>query len=160
MKPTVYLDATIPSFYYETRPGTIIQAWHEVTVAFWESAAGNYELVISEETLRELGDTGYPDEKRTKCLSLVAGLRCLPVTIDVVDLAEFYVQEGLMPSYDLGDAFHLALASWYRAQYLLTWNCKHLANANKFEHISVLNARRRLVSPSIVTPEQLVGLMP
>ena len=44
--------------------------------------------------------------------------------------------------------------------YLLMWNCKHLANANKFEHLHVLHARRRLVSPMIVTPEQLLELEP
>ena len=59
---------------------------------------------------------------------------------------------------NLGDAFHLALATWYRIQYLVTWNCKHLANANKFEHIQVLNARRRLLSPLLVTPEQLLEI--
>ena len=65
-----------------------------------------------------------------------------------------------MPSNDVGDSFHLAFATWYRLQYLLTWNCKHLANANQFEHIQLLNARRRLVSPTIVTPEQLLELKP
>jgi hypothetical protein len=63
-----------------------------------------------------------------------------------------------MPANDLGDAFHLALATWYRIQYLVTWNCKHLANANKFGHIQALNARRRLLSPLLVTPEQLLEI--
>jgi hypothetical protein len=64
------------------------------------------------------------------------------------------------PADDLGDAFHLALATWYRIQYLLTWNCKHLANANQFEHIQVLNTRRRLVSPALITPAQLLAMEP
>ncbi len=51
-------------------------------------------------------------------------------------------------------------ASWFRIQYLLTWNCKHLANANKFEHIQVVNARRRLVSPALITPAQLLEIEP
>ena len=54
MKPTVYLDATIPSFYYEHRPGTILQAWREITVEFLERARDRYELYVSDETLREL----------------------------------------------------------------------------------------------------------
>jgi hypothetical protein len=58
------------------------------------------------------------------------------------------------------DEADLALASWYRIQYLVTWNCKHLANANKFEHIQVLNTRRRLLSPLLVTPEQLLEMPP
>jgi hypothetical protein len=87
---------------------------------------------------------------------LVASVTRLAVSPEVIDLAAYYVAEGVMPSNDLGDAFHLAFATWYRIQYLVTWNCKHLANANKFEHIAVLNGRRRLISPTLVTPQQLL----
>jgi hypothetical protein len=158
MKPTVYLDATIPSFYYEDRPGTIMEAWREISVEFWDNARQGYEVFVSDETLRELQETGYPEAKRTKCLALVAGLPRLEVTPEVTDLVGYYVAEHLMPADDLGDAFHLAFATWYRIQFLLTWNCKHLANANKFEHVQVLNSRRRLVSPAIVTPAQLLEI--
>jgi hypothetical protein len=158
MKPTVYLDATIPSFYYENRPGTIMQAWREITVEFWEHQRHRYELYVSDETLRELLDPGYPEDKRQQCLGLVSGFPRLTVTSPVTELATYYVAEHLMPADDLGDAFHLALATWYRIQFLLTWNCKHLANANKFEHIQVLNARRRLISPALVTPAQLLEI--
>src|SRR5437870_3771995 len=158
MKPTVYLDATIPSFYYEDRPGTVMQAWREITVAYWDDARDRYELFVSDETLRELQETGYPEEKRDKCLALIADVPRLGGTPEATDLAAYYVRERLMPADDLGDAFHLAFATWYRIQYLLTWNCKHLANANKFEHIQVLNARRRLVSPALITPAQLLEI--
>jgi hypothetical protein len=160
MNPTVYLDATIPSFYFEERPGTILQAWREITVAFWDYAPGRYDLYVSDETVRELEEPGYPTEKRERCIALIQKLPRLSLAPDVFDLAEYYVREGAMPSNDVGDAFHLAFATWYRLQYLLTWNCKHLANANKFEHIQLLNSRRRLVSPTIVTPEQLLELKP
>ena len=105
-------------------------------------------------------DYGYPAGKRDQCLALVVDLPRLALTSEVSELAGYYVHEGAMPLNDLGDSFHLAFASWYRVQYLLTWNCKHLANANKFEHIALLNNRRRLVSPTIVTPEQLLELDP
>ncbi len=160
MKPTVYLDATIPSFHYEERSGTVMQAWREITVEFWDDARHRYEVFLSDETLRELQEPGYPAEKRDKCLALVTGLPRLAVTAEVTDLVAYYVAERLMPADDLGDAFHLAFATWYRIQYLLTWNCKHLANANKFDHIQVLNSRRRLVSPAIVTPVQLLEIEP
>jgi predicted nucleic acid-binding protein len=160
MKSTVYPDATIPSFYFEDRPGTIIQAWHEITVEFWDRRRVGYDLYISDETLRELQEVGYAESKRQSCLALVDGLPRLAVTPDVVELADYFVRHGAMPVNDLGDAFHLAFATWYRLQYLLTWNCKHLANANKFEHIQILASRRRLVAPLIVTPEQLLETNP
>jgi len=156
MKPTVYLDATIPSFYYEDRPGTVMQAWREITVEFWGQAPARYDLFVSDETLRELQETGYPEDKRRNCLALVAGLPRLAVTPEVTELVAYYLRERVMPANDLGDAFHLALATWYRMQYVLTWNCRHLANANKFEHIQIVNTRRRLVSPALVTPAQLL----
>ena len=149
-----------PLVLLSDRPGTILQAWREITVAFWDHARDRYDLFASDETLRELQETGYPEDKRRRCLELVAGLPRLAVTAEVSALAAYYVQEHLMPADDLGDAFHLALATWYRMQYLLTWNCKHLANANKFEHIQVLNARRRLVSPALITPAQLLEMEP
>jgi len=111
MKPTVYLDATIPSFYYEDRPGVIIRAWHELTVEFWDQARDGYDLFVSDETIRELQDPGYPEEKRDKCLTLVKDLPRLAMTPEVWDLASYYVREKAMPSDDLGDAFHLAFAT-------------------------------------------------
>lgn len=160
MKPTVYLDATIPSFYFEDRPGTIIQAWHEITLEFWDRARFDYELYVSDETVRELQEVGYAECKRQRCLALVDGLPRFATTPEVIDLADYFVRHGAMPVNDLGDAFHLAFATWYRVQYLLTWNCKHLANANKFEHIQILTSRRRLLAPLIVTPEQLLESNP
>lgn len=156
----MYLDTTIPSYYHERRSGVVTRAWHELTMQFWHTAGHGNDLYISDEVLRKLGDEKYPVEKREKCLDLVKHVNCLRIVPEVSDLAMLYVKEGLMPSKDYGDAYHLAYATWYRVQYLLTWNCKHLANAHKYDHITVLNTRRRLLSPLIVTPAQLLGINP
>jgi hypothetical protein len=62
-----------------------------------------------------------------------------------------------MPADPLGDALHLALASYHRCDFLVTWNCRHLANANKFDHIRRLNALLGLFVPALVTPLELLG---
>jgi hypothetical protein len=67
-------------------------------------------------------EVGYPEPKRQRCLALVEGLPRLAVTPEVIDLAAFFVQHGAMPANDLGDAFHLAFATWYRLQYILIFN--------------------------------------
>ncbi len=54
-----------------------------------------------------------------------------------------------------GDAFHLAYASVYKIDFLLTWNCNHLANANKKQHIRVINTKLGLSTPEIITPLEL-----
>jgi hypothetical protein len=62
-----------------------------------------------------------------------------------------------MPNNPVGDALHLALASYHKCDFLLTWNCKHLANANKFHHIRRVNTILGLYAPLLVTPLELLG---
>ena len=90
MKPTVYLDATIPSFYFEVRPGAIMQAWHEITVEFGE-ATGATTCSSATKPFVELQETGYPEDKRRNCLKLVAGLSRLAVTPEVTELVAYYL---------------------------------------------------------------------
>jgi hypothetical protein len=60
-----------------------------------------------------------------------------------------------MPRILEGDALHLAYASFHKIDFLLTWNCNHLANANKRKHIRTINARLNLATPEIITPLEL-----
>lgn len=75
----------------------------------------------------------------------------------IADIVEAYVKNHVMPSDPVGDALHLALASYHKCDFLLTWNCRHLANANKFGHIRRINALLGLFVPSLVTPLELLG---
>lgn len=61
-----------------------------------------------------------------------------------------------MPQDATGDALHLALASFHKCDYLLTWNCKHIANANKVNHIRRINQMLQIHVPELVTPLELV----
>jgi len=62
-----------------------------------------------------------------------------------------------MPTDPAGDALHLALASYHKCDFLVTWNCRHLANANKFGHIRRVNTMLGLFVPTLVTPLGLLG---
>ena len=62
-----------------------------------------------------------------------------------------------MPAVRGGDALHLAFASYYECDYLVTWDYRHLANANKFQHIRRVNVKLGLAVPQIVTPRELMG---
>ena len=79
----------------------------------------------------------------------------LEVVAEVVDVAAVYQSRCVMPKAPVRDALHLAIASFYRIDYLLTWNCRHLANANKFRRIETVNAELGLAFPLLVTPDQL-----
>ena len=72
------------------------------------------------------------------------------------DVIEYYVEHKLMPRDALGDAAHLAMASMHNLDFLVTWNCQHLANANKAKHIGIVNGRLGLSTPIITTPVMLL----
>ena len=82
--------------------------------------------------------------------------RILPYTDEITEIVEAYFAHKLMPLAAQGDADHLALACFYNCDWLVTWNCKHLANANKFGHIHRVNGLLGLRTPALVTPQQLL----
>jgi hypothetical protein len=92
---------------------------------------------------------------KSSALELVAPLRSVPVTDEVVNVARRYVNERLVPADVQGDALDLAAACVYDFDFLLTWNIRHLANPNKLAHLIVINRRLGLLTPQVVTPEML-----
>ena len=88
-------------------------------------------------------------------IELIYNLPRLEVIPEIKDIVEIYLKNYLMPKRNIRDAFHLAIASYYKIEYLLTWNCEHLANVNKQEHIRIINNRIGLSTPYIITPLQM-----
>ncbi len=123
------------------------------TREWWERYPNTYELVISEGVISELEEGEYPTQ--ADALTLVATLPRLDMPDEIADIVDTYVANQLMPQERLGDALHLALASYHKCDFLLTWNCSHIANANKFEHIRIINTRLGLFVPALVTPMEL-----
>ena len=148
---SVYLDTTIPSYYFEERKEIIIQARKEITVSWWNLAKLKYDLYISAFVLAELDSGDYP--QKDSALGLIQDIPVLEATKEVQEIVEVYVMNKLMPNDLVGDAAHLAIASWHKIDYLVTWNLQHLANVNKVQHIRMLNNKLRLFTPEIVTPE-------
>ena len=155
MKPRVYIETSIPSFYHEIRTEPEMVAQRNWTRQWWDSRLYEYEAVTSEAVLDELSAGDYPTKDQV--LSLVNSLPILPVEPAIVEIVEVYIEHQLMPQDPLGDALHLALASYYRCDFLLTWNCNHLANANKFNHIKRINTLLGLFVPMLVTPLEMLG---
>ena len=155
VKTTVYVETTIPSFYHEDRSEPDIVARREWTRRWWAVAPGRHELVTSQAVLDELAE-GRP-QRSADCLSLVSGLLILPVVPAIADIVEAYIRHRLMPADPLGDALHLAIASYHKCDFPVTWNCRHLANANKFGHLRRLNTILGLFVPVLVTPLELLG---
>jgi hypothetical protein len=97
----------------------------------------------------------YPT--KNDALSLISTLPLVAVEEAIADIVQTYIRHKVMPSDPVGDALHLALASYHTCDFLLTWNCNHLANANKFGHIRRVNGLLGLYVPLLVTPLELLG---
>ena len=154
MMKTVYVETSIPSFYYKMRTEPEMVVRREWTRQWWNLAQEQYELVTSPAVVDELERGDY--QSREKCLELVESLPLLAVEPAVIDIVDTYIARHVMPSDPAGDALHLALASFHRCDFLVTWNCRHLANANKFGHIRRVNTLLGLYVPSLVTPLELL----
>jgi len=153
MKRKVYIETSVPSFYAETRSDPAAVFRRETTRRWWEQEAPRYDIFISELVLRELGGGEYPG--KADALEFVSGLPLLEGIPRIEDIANVYLRRGLMPQRDIRDAYHLAIASYYAVDFLLTWNCRHLANANKTEHLRDVNNGLGLHVPIVTTPESL-----
>ena len=155
MKSVVYIETTIPSFYQEVRTEPEMIARRNWTREWWNNQREHYQLVTSIEVIEELERGDYPNKE--KILNLVADIPLLSINTEIHDIVETYIKRKLMPADILGNALHLAIASFHGCDFLLTWNCKHLANANKFSHIRRLNALLGLYVPALITPVELLS---
>jgi predicted nucleic acid-binding protein len=153
MKRKVYIETSIPSFYHTTRTDPKIVGLREVTRRWWATERQWFDLSTSLPVFTELQGGNYPS--REQAVQLLVGIPLLEVTPIIDDIVIVYAEHKLMPSNNLADAYHLALASYYGVDYLLTWNCLHLANVRKQEHIAKINERLRLRTPTLTTPENL-----
>jgi len=154
MSKTVYIETSVPSFFHEARLEPEMVARRVWTRQWWAVATERYDMVTSPAVIDELERGEYPS--RGDCLKLVERLELLEITPAVLDVVDTYISRHVMPADPAGDALHLALASVHRCDFLVTWNCRHLANANKFGHIRRVNTLLGLYVPSLVTPLELL----
>ncbi len=125
---SVYIETTIPSYYTETRRTPQVLAWREITREWWD----NYRLCTSRFVLAELLDA--PPPKSRRAMDLLRHVSVLDEPKELAAVADYYITQRAMPAEAGGDAFHLAIVSLHRIDFVLTWNCRHLANANKIRH--------------------------
>jgi predicted nucleic acid-binding protein len=160
MSLKIYIETTIPSFYFETRRNAECVSRRNWTRRWWDDHRSEHELATSLVVRDELADPKYPETKRRNALALLDELPLLDIASEIDEIVETYVVNLLMPQQPTADAIHLALASFHKCDVLLTWNCVHLANPNKFRHIQNINQRLGLAAPAVITPLELLGETP
>jgi predicted nucleic acid-binding protein len=152
-KPSLYLETTIVS-YLAGRPARdlLLLAHQESTRQWWEHRDA-FRLYASQFVLDEAqrGDPGAAARR----LELLRDAVILDATDELADLAEDLAAALDLPPKGRADAVHLAFAIYYRLDYLLTWNCAHLANAPTLRKLSVFALNSRLWYPIVCTPDEM-----
>jgi hypothetical protein len=156
VKQRVYLETTIVS-YLTARPSRdlILAAHQEVTRQWWEQRRADFEIYVSQLVLDEAG-RGAPEVAKRR-VGLLEGVARLQVTDQALGLARELVRTHALPREATEDALHIALAAVNGMDLLLTWNCKHMANAEMTPAIRATIERSGYDAPIICTPDELLG---
>jgi len=155
MRQRVYVETSVIGAYFDERTDPVSSAQRYWTRVWWDEMRGRYEVVISRAVLDELSYPEFPHSEGA--LGLIRDIARVPIEEEIRRIVRTYIQEQVMPANPVGDALHLALASYHKCDYLLTWNCKHIANPNKFRQIRMCNISMGLYVPFLVTPNQFIG---
>ncbi len=155
MKPRVYIETSIPS-YLTARASNDIRAManQNTTVEWWENRKSKFELFISEFVIAE-SSQGHP-EAASRRINSLEGIAELEVSDEVKKLAEALIVQGSLPEKAKVDAYHIAVATVNGMDYLLTWNCTHIANAVMRPKIEAVCHSFGYEAPTICTPQELM----
>lgn len=150
MKLSLYLETSVIGAYLDN--GDPFR--RDLTIRWFEHELGEYQVYSSILVQRELERIDEPH--RTGYLTIIKDLDRLDLAEEVAILAEGYISRGIFHRKFIADAVHMALASFHKVDYLVTWNFGHLANVRKQARVRLFNAAAGFFSPVIVTPEFLV----
>lgn len=155
-KSTVYVETTIPSYLVAGPSRNVVVAGHQQTThEWWRTAAERFDLLISELVYQEL--SGGEAVLAAKRLVAVGELPILGSNAEVDNLVRAYGLELGLVGKARGDIPHFAFCVAYEIDYLVTWNCAHIANAIVVRKLREINMRLGLWVPIICTPEELMG---
>ena len=156
MKPKVYLETSVLSYYTSLPSRDIITAARQqLTHDWWEESRHQFEAYISVLVLEEA--KGGDPSAANKRLNAIAGMPVLEITDEAEKLAHALVKTGPIPEEHSEDALHIALATVHGMDFLLTWNFNHINNAIMKKGIIIITKSYGFECPVICSPEELVG---
>ena len=152
----MYLETSIIS-YLRQKPSTqvVLAARQLLTHQWWNDERSNYQLVASQLVIDE-ASAGNPSLAAER-LQLLAGIPLLQLDPVIADIADEIMSRAILPEKARTDALHIATVAHHRIQYLLTWNCSHIANARILPRIHDVLNDLLIPIPVICTPEEMVG---
>jgi len=156
MKPKVYIETSVVS-YQASRPSTdlIVAAHQRLTQEWWEASPDRFDRFVSQTVIREAA-AGDPEAAKERLESL-EGMGLLELSEGAYALAAALVARGALPAEAPEDALHIAVATVHGMDYLVTWNCAHIANAQLRCAVEEVCRSLGYEPPIICTPEELMG---
>jgi hypothetical protein len=153
MKPRIYVETTIPSYLAAWPSRDLLRAAQQQMTREWWDRRASFDLFISPLVLVECqaGDATAAADR----LAAIAGIPLLDQTDAVIALAEELVKTVPIPPRAVADAVHIATAAVHGMQYLLTWNCTHIANVVLRTRIEAACRKFGCEPPLICTPPEL-----
>jgi hypothetical protein len=153
---SVYLETTFISYLVALPSRDLIVAAHQqVTHDWWATRRDLFRCCVSQVVIDE-ASAGDPSEIE-KRLAVIADLPILEASPEAENLAARILSAGVLPARAVRDAAHIAIAAVHNVDYLLTWNCKHLANAQIAKQVEKVCHMYDQGMPAICTPEELMG---
>ncbi len=156
-KKIVYIETSIVS-YLTARPSSdlLAAAWQKVTIDWWDTQRDRFDLFASDIVIEEAGRGD--DLAATRRLEALAGIPLLAITDEVLALSEALIEEGALPKEAVGDSLHIAISAVHGVDYLLTWNYRHIDNAERKPIIRKVCLANGYGYPEICTPQELMGV--
>lgn len=155
MNQKIYIETSVVSYLTARISRDLIVAGHQrITQEWWATRREAFDVSVSQVVFEE-ASSGYPEAAR-ECLSVLAALPLLEISEEAVALAKALIRLGTLPQRAEVDALHIAVAVTNQVDYLLTWNCKHLANAALRHQIDDICRENGYEPVIICTPEELM----
>ena len=155
MKTKVYLETTVPSLLTaRTSRDVVIAGQQQATRDWWDGRRQHYQLFISGLVIAESrrGDAAAAKARE----AVLAGCKVLEYSTAAQDLARQILATHLLPAKAAVDAAHIAVAAVHGMDFLLTWNCRHIANAAIVDKVRAVCADAGYAPPVICTPLELM----
>lgn len=156
MAAKVYVETSVVS-YLTARPArdVVVVAHQQLTRDWWANERQAYDLFASEIVIAE-AEKGDAEASRAR-LEILREMKQLSANVAAEQLVPILLRDTGLPQRALADMSHIALATVHGMQFLLTWNCKHIANANILRRVAKTCRRQGYEVPVICTPEELMG---
>jgi len=156
MPKTVYVESTIPSYLVARPSRDLLQyARQKITQEWWSGHRHEFELRISQIVVDECSAGDHDAASRR--LEAINGIALLDLNADVASVAAAIMKSGLLPEQAARDAVHLSVSSVHGLDILITWNCKHIANATILRDLEEIVSVAGFQLPVVCTPEELIG---